>query len=696
MTPSTRFAVPFLAVTALLAAPATAKEPVYPLEIRELAVRAQIDGNVARTTVRVVLANTGGRAEELDLLFPLPPGAAITSSRLLVEGAEVEGRLLARPEAKEAYEEVVRRQRDPSILKHAGSSAYRSRVFPVPAGGERVASLEYVMALPFEGDSYEYRFVPWDARLFRGNVGRLSIEVEVVSDRELAAIYSPTHPVEVVRDGTRRAVVSYEEDGVRPDGDFRLLVTMPGKQRGMDLLTYRRPGEDGYFMMLGTPPAPEEGELPERNVLLVVDRSGSMRGTKWEEARAAFEHCLTRLRREDRFNVIFFGTEVESYEDRLVPAEPERVSRAVEFVRSLEALGGTNLDGALRTALAQADESDRETEVVLLSDGDPTIGERDFTKILAHVETANTMRARFFVFGVGDDVHIPFLDRLAVTQHGFPMFLSRGENLEEKVTRFYDKIAHPVILDARLDFEGIRVHGVYPPELGSLYAGSEFMVLGRYSGSGTGRAALSGTWGRWMKRGYTYTGEFPERSDSADFLPRLWAARRIGYLIDELRLHGKSQEVLDEVVRLSRDFGILTEYTAFLVEEPDLSVEGLSRRAGEEFERAGTELRGEAARRQAMSKEALKLARELPSPEETLAERTRRIVHEAGTTFVERDGVWTDVSIADLPRDAEVERVERLGDRWFELARADDRLARAFSLGDRVRVRDGAKILEVK
>lgn len=535
------------------------------LTIRYHRVTVTIEDQVAMTHVDQVFRNDSRFPAEGTYVFPLPPGAVVQDFALWVDGERLEGKVLPADQARGIYEDYVRRNQDPALLEYVGRDAVQARIFPIPPGAERRIELEYTQVLPLETGLLHYRYPLNTERFSAYPLEQVSITVDIRSQTPLRALYSPTHQdqIAITREGERQAHVSYEAAGVLPDRDFELYLGRSPDEIGATLLTYRQAPEDGFFLLILSPSVEVENDrvLP-KDLFLVLDTSGSMEGEKLQQAKEALRYVLRHLNPEDRFNVIAFSTDVRTYAWTLQPAT--KAGQAVEWVGGLEALGGTNIYMALSEALAQADPA-RATVVIFLTDGLPTEGIVDEQAILAALDREAPATVRIFPFGVGYDVNTLFLDQLAQDHKGLPAYVTPGERLDEQVSAFYARIQSPLLTEIALDFGDVATYDLYPQPLPDLYAGSQLIVTGRYTGSGPQLLRLTGqVEGR--NRVYTYEGTF-KTTGGEDFIPRLWAARKIGYLLTQIRLHGENAEWVDAIVTLSLRYGIITPYTSFLVEE---------------------------------------------------------------------------------------------------------------------------------
>jgi Ca-activated chloride channel family protein len=605
-------------------------------------VTVTIEDQVAVTRVEQEFLNEHDWEAEGTYIFPLPEGAAVSEFIMWVDGTPVEGKILKAGEARRIYEDIVRRRRDPALLEYVGRGAVQARIFPIPPGGSRKVELEYSQVLPVDNGLVRYVY-PLNTEKFSARpLEDVSVRVEVRSRDAMHALYSPTHQdrVYIERDGDYRALVGYEEPDVLPDQDFELVYTVSQEDVGLNVLTYRDAPDDGFFLLLVAPTVEvEKGRVIPRDVFLVLDTSGSMEGEKIEQAQEALIYVLGHLNTEDRFNVIGFSTGLQQYGRGLRPASEAR--EAAEWVRRLEAVGGTDINRALLEALAQAD-PERTTVLIFLTDGLPTEGVTEIERILANVESAAPGNVRLFPFGVGDDVNTILLDTLAEQQRGATGYVRPDERIDEEVSAFYAKISTPVLADIELDFDGVLVEDVYPYPLPDLFAGTQLILVGRYREDGGAQVKLTGRV-HGEQREFTYEGYF--RADGGDeFIPRLWATRKIGHLLTQIRLHGEKREWVDAIVSLSVRYGIITPYTSFLIEEDDILTAEGQEDAVEKFLVMPTPSAYGAPAAEAAAEQAEMREAEAVSGG-TMPEEAAQVVRLVGSkTFKLQDHVWTDTA----------------------------------------------------
>ncbi|MBA4379296.1 MAG: hypothetical protein C0393_01165 [Anaerolinea sp.] len=662
--------------------------PLTPLAIKYHHVTVTIRDQVATTHVDQVFFNPSNIQVEGTYIFPIPLDAAVNNFTLWVDGKPVEGKVLDAEQARQTYEDIVRNMRDPALLEYAGRGAMQARIFPIPPGGERRVELEYSQVLTANNGLVGYVYPLNTEKFSTSPLESVTVNVDIrSSSTPIRAVYSPTHKIAIRRADDRHVTAGYEAANVTPNTDFALYYSL-GETEAFHLLTYRDPTDltdpDGFFLLLLAPRPDAAAQVLPKDILLVLDHSGSMDGEKFQQAQEALRYVLQHLNPEDRFNIVTFSTGVETYARNLRPAE--EANEAIAWVNSLSAVGSTDINRALLEAAALTDR-ERPTYLIFLTDGLPTEGETDSQRILDNLASAAPRNLRLFAFGVGYDVDTFLLDSLAQDHHGASTYIQPGEQLDEILSAFYARISTPVLTDLVLNFGKLATYDIYPSPLPDLFAGSQIIVVGRYRTGGTVTVTLTGTVNSQTQT-FTFPNQtFAQRSQSTDYqstIPRLWATRKIGHLLNQVRLNGPDQETIDQIVKLSIRYGIVTPYTSYLVtEEMSLGAAEQQRIANEQYSQMATAPAapafGATAVQKASDQGALAGAESAAAPSAEAAEVVKIV---GSRTFVLSEGVWVDTAFD--PDTMQTTKVAFISDDYFALADSRPELAAAFALGLRV------------
>ncbi len=538
-----------------------------PLGIKYHRATVTIKDRAAETRVEEVFVNPTGRDLEATYIFPLPRGATVSDFYLYINGKRTKGEILEKNRARNIYEGIVRRMRDPGLLEYLGNDLFRCRVYPVPRRGEQKIEIVFNQVLPYEAGIVKYLYPMKVGRTPLSVMKDFTISVNIQSNTPIKSIYSPSHTVYHRKRDDHHAVAGLETQNAVLDRDFELFYTVSDKEVGVALLAHRPAGEPGYFMLLASPSSDvREKEIMGKEIVFVVDTSGSMSGPKMEHARKALLYCLDHLGSDDRFNIVRFSTDVETFSKKSVPASRANIERARRFVKGMEAAGGTAIHEALETAFKSLSATSGPRMIAFITDGHPTVGETDPDRIAKDVVRLNKDKLRVFVFGIGEEINTKLLDRLAADSSADATYVRPDRQIEQEISSFYDKVSHPVMTDIEIDFGEAEAFQVMPKRLPDLFKGSQVIVLGRYRGRGHTAIKVSGLLGGKRRR-FVFETKFPAREDDNQFVARLWAIRRVGYLLESIRLNGEQKELVDEVKRLSKRYGIVTPYTSYLVVE---------------------------------------------------------------------------------------------------------------------------------
>ncbi|MBQ9798463.1 MAG: VWA domain-containing protein [Thermoguttaceae bacterium] len=564
------------------------------IRLESLSVDAEIENSVAQVIVSQTFNNIGSSTLEASFVFPIPYDGAVDSLTFLVEGKEFAGKLLDAAEARERYEAIVRQNRDPALLEWIGTGLYQTSVFPIPPGQARTVELRYTQLLRQQDGLTEFSFPTKCARQSAAP-GKTSFTTRIVGETEIKNVYSPTFDMKVERVANNIVQTTCVLENETPSRDFRLFFDQNADELSAKIQSYRpNPNEDGYFLLLASPKiVSDQATRPAKTVVFTLDVSGSMSGEKIKQARESLKFVLSRLNDGDKFNVVLFGTDVRSFSESLQTVDAASRSQALAFVDAVRSRGSTNIEDALKISFKQLkqDDSANPKYLFFFSDGEPTTGETNEMKLAELARQKNDGGARFFSFGLGYDVNSRLLDRFVRDGRGQGEYVKPDENIEERVAALYNRVGAPVFTGVEFQFKAKEnesaqyfTNQVYPEGKIDVYAGDQLILVGRYSTSGPIEIKAQGEVDG-KEVAFTFDGSFVNESADSTyaFVERLWATRRVGEIVDRLDLDGPNDELMNELLELSKKHGIMTPYTAFLADDSvalDATAENARRAAG--------------------------------------------------------------------------------------------------------------------
>ncbi len=646
-------------------------------------VSVVVVGRVAHVEVEEYFRNDGGRLGEGDYIYPLPGETVFSNFSLFQGDEELRGETMDAERARAIYEEIVRRKKDPALIELVGHGLIRARVFPIQSGETRKITLRYAQMLDRAGQALRFQYAGGGSTRWRvGENGRTRMQAQGArapmaftlrtdgADR-FADPFSPTHAVTTRRTGDQ-LIVRPEDELL---GDFSLFLPFATDQVGITVATHRLGEEDGYAM-LSLSPGRIDGTVTPRDITVVLDISGSMSGSKLGQAKEALAQMLSTLGARDRFRLLAFSNSVRPFR-REWSAAPEARRAALDWIDDLQADGGTNIEGALTSAFAAESDAERLPIVVFVTDGLPSVGEEN-PEVLAALADEHRSRARVFAFGVGHDVNTYLLDRLSEAGRGSTEYVEPGADVEQALSLLTAKVQHPVLTDIEIADTPVELYDLYPVTLPDLFRGEELVVFARYRprrNDVTGEIAITGR-RNGRREDFSTTAGFPIDAAANDFIPQLWAARKIGYLTREIRLRGHNDELVEEIRQTALRYGLLSEYTSYLVLEPEM-VTANRPGVGQNFQMAlpatapseATGASAVAVAKQSAARRVVRVAGDVRDLDEEMEQRlsteTQRVV--AGRIFHEYNGIWTD---AGANEQNPVVRIAPFSEAYFAVLRA--------------------------
>nr|AEQ20610.1 marine proteobacterial sortase target protein [uncultured bacterium CSLF43] len=552
-------------------------------------VKAEISGFVARVQVTQEFVNPAKEKIEAVYKFPLPPGSAVDSMTMLVGDHKIIGKIKRREEARKIYDDARSRGQTASLLDQERPNIFTQSIANIAPGQAVKIVIGYVEPLKYEDAAFEFTFpmvvgpryipngLPDADRVVPRRTPEgtraghdLSLQVSLDAAMPLSALESPTHVVDVARPDARRALVKLKDQATIPNKDFVLRYAVASTQI-QDAIVAHSDKRGGYFMLVLQPPARiAPAEITPKEIVFVLDTSGSMMGFPIEKAKEAMKLAMDDLNPRDTFNLITFSGDEHILFPKPVPATPENVREAQKFLMSREGRGGTEMMKAIKAALDPSDDQKHIRVACFMTDGE--VG-NDFEILHAVQQHPN---ARVFAFGIGSSVNHFLLDNMARQGRGEVEYVGLNDDGSAAAKRFHERVRTPVLTDVSIDWGSLPVSEVYPKRIPDLFSAKPVVVLGRYSGSANGSIRLRGkVAGRDFDRVITVS--LPAGEGAHDVAPVLWARSKVDDLMNrDLRGAQTGQqepEIRNAVTQLGLDYAIMTQYTSFVAVEETMVTE---------------------------------------------------------------------------------------------------------------------------
>ena len=665
------------------------------------AIRAyEVDADItmvesaAVTTLTIRIENMTSRRQEAELILPVPAGAVVSGFAYDGPGPMTSAEVLPIEEAVRIYNQLVARIRDPALVEFVGYNLVRTSIFPVEARARQQVVITYEHICQVQDNRVDYVLprteslqyqVPW------------TIKANILSAQGISTVYSPSHMVYTYRVSDHEVSVMIESEAKFTPGPFQMSYVVQAEDIAASALAYPdETGNGGYFLLLAGVPEvnapPEDSNGIRRELTLVIDKSGSMAGNKIVQARDAAMQVIEGLDLGEAFNVILYDNSLQVLSPEPLIKTAQTTLQAYDYIGAVNASGSTNLYGALELALAQEPIAEMLPIVLFLTDGLPTAGNTNEVDICNLVTTDNPHERRVFTFGVGYNVNAQLLDALAEKSRARATFVLPDESVETKVAEVFGTLAGPVLADPNLrilDGQGQEAPGrtldVLPTVLKDLFAGDRLVVLGRYLGK---EELLFELTGDYLGEQRTFQFGFdPNQADVRNgFVPRLWASRKIAEMIAEIQILGadpslaeddpRVEELTASIIALSTEFGIITEYTAFLAsEETELSnVPDLFGQTAGNLARGASGRSGGGAVSQTINYAAQRSQDVLNRDSSYLnssMERTRTVNAQQANdlTFFFKDSRWIDSRLTDIQDQLVPDRTVTFGtDEFMDVA----------------------------
>ncbi len=577
------------------------KELTFPL--KHTRVNAEISGFIAKVMVTQIFENPYDKPIEAIYVFPLPQDAAVEEMVMQVGDRVTVGEVHRREEARLIYEIAKARGKVASLLEQERPNIFTQSVANIRPGDEVWITICYTELLIYDKGAYEFnfpmvvgpRYMPGSAVGKQGtgwspdttavpDASRISppvlkpgyrsghdIDLEVTIDAGVAIqnLASKSHKIDILEQSGSRAALRLAPDDTIPNKDFTLRYEVAGEKPQMALLTHRS-GFGGYFLLMIQPQVePTGADLIPREVVFVLDVSGSMSGLPIEKSKEVVKKSLDGLAPDDTFRIITFSGSAQVMSEEALPNTPENIQRAKEFIDQQRGGGGTEMLKGVQAAMSAPLDPAYMRIVVFLTDG--YIGNE--TQILAAIEE-KLGPSRVFSFGIGSSVNRYLIQRMAEVGRGEAQFVRQDQDPEKAVQRFVERIQKPCLMDIEIEWGGLQALDVYPSRVPDLFAAQPVFLVGRYENSGSSVVTLRGTVaGQPFEQHVDVL--FPDWQGENSALTSLWARMQIKELMAK-QFKGEIPEIVEQITNLALDYHLMSQYTSFVAVDDateDLSLE---------------------------------------------------------------------------------------------------------------------------
>jgi len=544
--------------------------PVQHYVLQNKLQKAEVTLNelTANTKIEQIFYNPNNRRLEGFFFFPLPEGANISHFTMDINGKETKAELLDAKKAAQIYQRIVSSMRDPALLEFSNRQLMKVKIFPIEPKSETRITLTYDQTLTRENNTVHFKYPLKNTHKDNNKIETFSFSAKLNTQDPIKNIYCPTHHVEIVDKGKTEAVIGFEDSNIVPTTDIDIFYSLNKKDFGLSMINHATSNDEGFFLLNISPGIHTEKKPLPKDVAFVLDASGSMSGEKMEQAKKALSFCVQHLNEDDRFQIIRFSTEADALFDGLEKASINNMNEAENYIDDLEAIGGTNIDEALQLALNHQPTKDRPYLIVFITDGKPTVGEIRQEQLINFVEKNNTNNTRIFTFGIGNDINTLLLDKITELSNAHRTYITPEEDIEVKISNFYTKVSSPVLTDLSVKFTGLTASSVNPKKLPDLFSGSSQTIIGKYKKAtkNTSVQLCGNIKEEDVELNYNF---LLANKTNNEFIAKLWANREVGYLLDQIRLNGESDELKKEIVSLAKKYGIVTPYTSYLIIEDE-------------------------------------------------------------------------------------------------------------------------------
>jgi uncharacterized protein YegL len=539
-------------------------------EIEYLDYVVIIDSNYAITQVEEMFKNPYDHGIDQTFEFQIPEKAYISNFSMTVDGVIHYAEIVPKDEGAERYSEAAMSGTDAGLVEAKGKNVFSYSVSLSPYQ-EILLGLRYEQFIEKKLGGYEYT-IPLSGNNFKYNIKSFSVDLFVRSEQFLTQLNIENYPeaensVEFI--GRNVGTSFFKTSGI-PKKDFIVSYEIKSPPVNGTMINFFD-GTEGYFFHVFSPQRFDlGGSAMDKEIIFVLDKSGSMQGKKISQLKQAFGEIIYQLPDKDSFNIIMFDNSIKKYNSELLSAELKNKNDANDYIDDISASGSTNINDAMVSALNMFQYSETKVPIiVMLTDGLPTAGVTNPSVIRENIKEKNTAKVGIFSLGFGYDVDFEFLKAMSLENNGLAFRIYEGEDASEQITNFYETISTPLLRNLVFSYSD-GCYEVYPQKLDQLFEGTEAVVVGKYN---TDTSSITSEVEATSWEGYKAFNETFKLNESTNhsFIPRLWAFQKINYLINELTVQGKNESLKENITDLALKYSFVTPYTSLLIEITDTS-----------------------------------------------------------------------------------------------------------------------------
>jgi len=578
-------------------------KPVLELPLKHTSVSADVSGYIARVNVTQTFQNPFKDKIEAVYVFPLPNNAAVDAMTMKIGDRVIIGQIKKREEAKAIYEKAKAAGHVAALLEQERPNIFTQSVANIEPGKEIEVVISYVEELKYDHGHYQFvfpmvvgpRYIPgaatttpegggWapdtdqvpDASRITPPVMKpetrsghdIDVTVNIDAGVPIVGLESKSHKITVKEPGKSTRAVTLDPADTIPNKDLIIDYNVAGDTPEIAVLTHGKDGQ-GFFTMIIQPKADfNANEITPKEMIFVIDRSGSMSGFPIETVKNAMKKCISGMNADDTFQIVSFSNEAESLSPAPMPNTKENVEKALAYIDGTSGGGGTEMLKGVQMAFSYPKDEKRLRIVFLMTDG--YIGNE--AEILKAVSD-NCKDARMFAFGVGSSVNRYFIDGCGEMGRGLAFYVRQNQDPSAQVAEFYEKISKPYLTDIEIDYGVLKTSDIYPMTIPDLFSSQPLVLHGRYMEAGSGKITVKGKIaGQPFER--TLDVEFPKERAEHDVLGTLWARTRIHYLENAYICDQKDKNIPELITNLALDFKLMSQYTSFVAVEEKTVTEG--------------------------------------------------------------------------------------------------------------------------